>query len=273
MKEDFSMSIYYKIIGEGYPVVMLHGWSLDHHVMLHTLEPLFENRIGWKRIYIDLPGMGQSTSSPSIQNSDQMLEAVLNLLDQIIPNEPFIVCGYSYGGYMARGIIHARPNQVHGAFLLAPMVVPTFNKRILPDHSVLRRDKNLLARLSPEEATEFGSMGVSQGEHEWERFQHDVLIPAKQADEAFLTHIQENGYGFSFDISTTLHYPALIITGRQDHIVGYQDTWQLIEEYPRATFTVLDIAGHNLQYEQINVINALVHEWLNRLEEEVTLTK
>lgn len=84
---------------------MLHGWTLDHQVMLHALEPLFKKRSGWKRIYIDLPGMGQSESQPSIQNSDDILEVIVHLLDEIIPDQPFIICGNSYGGYIARGFV------------------------------------------------------------------------------------------------------------------------------------------------------------------------
>ena len=51
---------------------MLHGWTLDHQVMLHAMEPLFEKRSGMKRIYIVLPGMGHSESQPSIQNTDNI---------------------------------------------------------------------------------------------------------------------------------------------------------------------------------------------------------
>lgn len=40
------MSISYQVIGEGYPIVMLHGWTLDHRVMQHAMEPLFEKRSG-----------------------------------------------------------------------------------------------------------------------------------------------------------------------------------------------------------------------------------
>ncbi|MDX9640275.1 alpha/beta hydrolase, partial [Bacillus sp. PBL-C9] len=108
------MSIYHKVIGEGFPIVILHGWTLDHQVMFHALEPVFEKHSGWKRIYIDLPGMGRSEAHPSIQNSDDMLEAVLRLLDELIPDEQFIVCGYSYGGYIARGIVHSRRETVRG---------------------------------------------------------------------------------------------------------------------------------------------------------------
>lgn len=40
------LSIHYEVIGDGYPVVMLHGWTLDHPVLMHAMEPLFEKRSG-----------------------------------------------------------------------------------------------------------------------------------------------------------------------------------------------------------------------------------
>ncbi|WP_391123122.1 alpha/beta fold hydrolase [Psychrobacillus sp. L3] len=260
------MPIYHKVIGEGYPIVILHGWTLDHQVMLHAMEPLFEKRSGWNRIYIDLPGMGHSESQPSIQNSDDMLEAILHLLDEIIPGKPFIICGNSYGGYIARGIVRSRQDKVRGLLLMAPMTIPEFDEREVPQQTVLKRDSNLISLLSPEDADEFCSMGVVQGQTEWERFRNEILLPSKQTNIEFLNHIRQNGYGFTFDISSKLEYPTLIITGRQDNIVGYHDAWRLIEDYPRATFAVLDMAGHNLQIEQTDVFNALVHNWLNRLE-------
>lgn len=252
-------------------MIMLHGWTLDHQVMLHAMEPLFEKRSGWKRIYIDLPGMGNSEPQPSIQNSDAMLESVLGLLDDIIPGQPFIVCGNSYGGYIARGIVRSRQDIVRGLLLMAPMTIPEFDDRVVPQKTVLKRDSNLISRLSPEDADEFCSMGVVQGQTEWKRFRNEILLPSKQTNVEFINRIRQNGYGFTFDISCKLEYPTLIITGRQDHVVGYHDAWQLIEDYPRATFAVLDMAGHNLQIEQIDVFNALVGNWLNRLELENSL--
>ncbi|MFP7254665.1 alpha/beta hydrolase [Terribacillus goriensis] len=264
------MSIYHKVIGEGYPIVMLHGWTLDHQVMLHAMEPLFEKRRGWKRIYIDLPGMGKSEPNPSIHNSDDMLEAILHLLDQIIPGEPFIICGNSYGGYIARGIVSSRQNRVRGLLLIAPMIIPEFNDRVVPQQTIIKRDSNLISQLSSTDAEEFCSMGVVQGHTEWERFKDEILIPSKQTNHEFLNHIRQNGYGFSIDISSKFEHPTLVITGHQDHVVGYHDALRLIEDYPRATFAVLDMAGHNLQIEQPDVFNALVHNWLNKLESEKT---
>jgi pimeloyl-ACP methyl ester carboxylesterase len=59
-----------------------------------------------------------------------------------------------------------------------------------------------------------------------------------------------------------------MLMGRQDNIVGYRDQWDFIEDYPRASFVVLDKAGHNLQIEQDVLFNALVKEWLDRVKTE-----
>lgn len=153
---------------------------------------------------------------------------------------------------------------------MAPMTIPESGDRELPSHTVLKRDDALMSQLSQDDAEEFSSMAVVQGQSQWERFRDEILLPSKLASDEFLTRVHQNGYGFSFDISPIpFKYPSLIITGRQDHVVGYQDPWRLIEQYPRATFAVLDMAGHNLQIEQPDVFEVLVHNWLNRLESEL----
>lgn len=100
-----------------------------------------------------------------------------------------------------------------------------------------------------------------QNSKNWERFKAEILSGLLVADGVFLNRIQQNGYDFSFDInSLSKHFPkpTLIITGLQDSIVGYRDTWMLLENYPRGTFAVLDMAGHNLQIEQETIFNTLI---------------
>ena len=40
-----------------------------------------------------------------------------------------------------------------------------------------------------------------------------------------------------------------------------------VENYPRASFAMLDRAGHNLPIEQEALFTALVSEWVGRVEE------
>lgn len=61
--------------------------------------------------------------------------------------------------------------------------------------------------------------------------------------------------------------PTLILAGRQDAAAGYAGPWRLLEHYPRATFAVLDRAGHALPHEQADLASALLAEWLDRVDE------
>ncbi|MGH8827226.1 MAG: alpha/beta fold hydrolase [Jiangellaceae bacterium] len=68
--------------------------------------------------------------------------------------------------------------------------------------------------------------------------------------------------GWAFD------RPALILTGRQDRRAGFADQYALLPHYPRATFVVLDEAGHNAQFEQPVLFEALMAERLDHVEWE-----
>lgn len=87
------------------------------------------------------------------------------------------------------------------------------------------------------------------------------------ANSSFLQNLMQNGYGFSFNVdwvSKKFDRPALILLGKQDDCVGYKDAWDILENFPRATFSIIDNAGHNLQIEQEELFNSLITEWLVR---------
>jgi pimeloyl-ACP methyl ester carboxylesterase len=61
--------------------------------------------------------------------------------------------------------------------------------------------------------------------------------------------------------------PTLILCGRQDEVVGYRDSLRLLEIYPRSTYVVLDRGRHDLPIDQTEVFEALVRDWLSRVNE------
>ncbi|WP_051135707.1 alpha/beta fold hydrolase [Streptomyces sp. 351MFTsu5.1] len=131
--------------GAGTPVLLLHGYTIDHRLLL-PLEPVFAERDGWRRLYVDLPGCGRS---PRL-SAEAMGEAVLRFVDKVVGDEPFAVVGISYGGQLARHLVAERGAQVLGTALLAPLVKPS-GERVLPGREVLTRDEALLASLDPAE--------------------------------------------------------------------------------------------------------------------------
>ncbi len=97
-----DLDVHYEQVGEGRPMLMLHGWSLDHHHMMSRLEPVFSQRNGWKRIYLDLPGHGKTPARPWITNQDGMLQVVLDVIDQLMPGKRFALAGISSGSIPSR---------------------------------------------------------------------------------------------------------------------------------------------------------------------------
>nr|WP_236022917.1 alpha/beta hydrolase [Dictyobacter formicarum] len=266
-----DVPVYYEVYGEGFPVILIHGYTPDHRLMTGCMEPLFANRSGWQRIYLDLPGMGRTPGVERINSTDDMLDLVLDFIDQVIPGQRFLLVGESYGGYLSRGVVLRKSEQVDGLALICPAVIADPARRELPPHTVLVEDPQLLASLDPTEAEEFSAMAVVQNKYNWERFRDEILPGLKIADSAFLQKIRQN-YSYTFNVDQLpqpFTRPALIFTGRQDDSVGYQDAWRLLESYPHASFAVLDRAGHNAQIEQNQLFDALMSEWLDRVQESL----
>jgi len=266
-------NVYYEMFGEGLPIISLHGSTLDLHSMTGCMEPIFKKRKGWKRIYPDFPGHGRTPGSAGIKGSDDVLQVLLDFIDNIIPDTQFVLVGLSFGGYIARGIVHHRPNQVAGLLLIVPRVVSNPAQRTLPKKSVLARESEFLKELDVQERAGFEEVAVLQTQSHWNRYVKEIIPGVSVADTIFLQRLQPAIDAFSFDVdklSEKFEKPTLILTGRQDHWVGYHDAWKILENYPRATFAVLDRAGHALQIEQEVLFNTLVNEWLDRVEETYT---
>jgi pimeloyl-ACP methyl ester carboxylesterase len=249
--------VHYAQHGGGTPVLALHGVGVDHREMMGALEPVFADRPGYRRIYPDLPGMGR-TPAP-----------------ERIGEEAFVVVGHSYGGYLARAIANRRPGQVAGLALLCSTGEPGGEDE-RPGHVVVAAadDLDLDGVLEPELAAEYRDYLVVHTAETLRRFQETVAPGAALADRTALERIFAR-----WELSTPPEQgaaypnPTLILAGRQDATVGYAESWRLLPHYPRATFAVLDRAGHGLPHEQAGLLAALLGEWLDRVGEHRDTTE
>jgi pimeloyl-ACP methyl ester carboxylesterase len=260
-----DLAIYYETYGSGRPIVMLPGRPSDHRVMARFMEPVFTQREGWLRIYPDLPGTGRTPSADRLATHDAMLEAVLAFIDKVIPSQRFVLAGLSYGGYLARGVVYHRAASIDGLMLCVPQVKADPAEAQLPPRTAIVEDPTIAAELGP-----ISNLMVVQSPREAEAVR-ELLAEVRIADHPFNDRLEEAG-PFSFDVdnlSTPFGASTLIVTSRQDDLCGYRDAWDLLDNYPRATFAVLDRAGHFVNIEQDALCQALMREWLDRVEERV----
>ena len=115
-----GVPVHYAEYGSGTPVLALHGAGVDHREIAGALEPIFSNFPGFRRLYPDLPGMGRTPAPETITSNDDVLDILLGLIDSTIGDEPLLVMGQSYGGYLARAVANRRPEQVVGLALNLP---------------------------------------------------------------------------------------------------------------------------------------------------------
>jgi pimeloyl-ACP methyl ester carboxylesterase len=266
-----DIKVYYELFGEGRPIIMLHGWSVDHRYMVSDMEPLFKQRDGWKRIYLDLPGHGRTPGKDWITNQDKILDVVLDFIDNLIPGQRFVLAGSSLGAYLARGVVHHRSASLDGLLLTVPLIVHGA-KRHVPSTVTLVADPALVSELEPDEAEGLFQIAVVQSRKVVDYIRANLSPASETGDQAFQAKIREHpeNYAFSFDVDALpkpFPAPTLIVTGRQDSDVGYRDAWEILENYPRGTFVVLDRSGHFLGIEQEDLFHTLVCEWLDRVEE------
>ena len=265
-----GMNIYYESIGSGLPIIMIHGWGPDHRMLKGCMEQLLTGYDGiFRRIYFDLPGMGKTKGNEWISGTDRMLELVIDFIEGVIPNQPFLLVGKSYGGYLARGIVKRKQHLVKGLLLICPLAKHETQYKNAPVFCVLEKDDSLRENMSDEERSYFESITVIQIKKVWMRFKEEILPGLRIADNTFLDNNLGKQVPYTFDVDHLEHpldKPVLVIMGKQDSCTGYSDSWDFLKNYPRASFVVLDNAGHNMEIEQPELFNCLTKEWLERVK-------
>ena len=89
-----NLNIEYTIEGEGYPVLLLHGWGSSFDVYKGIINTL-KNR--YKVVALNFPGCGNSDTMENPWNLDDYCNLVLKFINEIGIENP-IMFGHSHGG-------------------------------------------------------------------------------------------------------------------------------------------------------------------------------
>lgn len=264
-----NTSVHYVVHGEGFPILFLHGYTLDHEVMVGAFEPIFQERTGYQRIYVDMPGMGRTPATEATKTTKDIVALLNGFIEAIIPEQRFMLCGFSYGGYVARGILKAKQALIDGMMLMAPVIDPAH--RDAPETTIIVSDPEAVKLLPPEFAPIVLTTMAVQSKAIFQRIADEYTDSLHRADHAFLAELSKaENYCFTSDVDaldTPFDKPTLILTGKQDSRVGFADAFTLSRAYPRATYVALDRGGHGMYLEQDAIFKLLVNEWLDRVTE------
>lgn len=253
--------------GTGIPLVMVHGNGVDHRLLL-PLDSCLAASGGWEGIYLDLPGFGGTAALEEPGGLPELAHWLRTTISELVGEGKFAILGNSLGGLLAGRMTSVFGNQVLGLALLAPVVHPRSRDRSVPPLSILHRDPEFLDSLDPPDAREFGQMAVYQSVEAWTGFR-DAALPGIRAADAQAGSRLARRYQLDTDAGQhlpPLKSPTLIITGRQDHIVGFEDQLGLLRRYENASYAVLHGAGHNVHLDQPGSVDTLLKDWSLRVQ-------
>ncbi|MCG8617346.1 MAG: alpha/beta hydrolase [Desulfobacterales bacterium] len=269
MFTDISdISVYYERYGTGLPLICIHGYGVDNRSLKAGMEDACEGTKGFERIYFDLPGMGQSGSGNGVISSDDMLEVTFQFIDSVIgPDRPFALAGYSYGGYLARGVLARMPERVRGVMLLCPVIRFRRQNRRLPEFVCCERDQAFVDNLTPAQFAALDQFVTIQTPEVWAKYQQQIHPSLTLSDTVLMTRIRDTELSVDPDTADIPVYPgpALVLLGRYDVSVGYEDAWKIRHRFPDGDFVILSRAGHLLHMEQPGMFRAHVRTWLDRV--------
>ncbi len=114
-----GINIAYERRGRGEPLVLIHGYPLDHTTW-NEVASLLEN--DFDLIIPDLRGMGQSDAMDKTYTIADLASDIAGLLDHLKVQKAFIA-GHSMGGYVALAFARAYPNRVRGLGMISSQVL------------------------------------------------------------------------------------------------------------------------------------------------------
>jgi len=114
-----GIRLVYERRGKGTPLVLLHGYPLDHHLW-DDVAPLLEDT--FDLIIPDLRGFGGSSTVDSFYAMEDFASDIAALLDHL-EIQKAAIAGHSMGGYIALAFARLYPERVSGLGLVASQVL------------------------------------------------------------------------------------------------------------------------------------------------------
>lgn len=244
--------------GAGPPLLLLHGFPLDHSMWRGQVESLARRR---RVIAPDLRGFGMSDVTEGVAPMDELADDMDRLLTALGVTEPVLLAGLSMGGYVAWQFWRRHPQRLRGLVLC--------DTRALPDSEEVAR-----GRLQTAERVLLQGPSVVA-----EPMLERLFAPATRADRPELVDavrrviLGTSPHGIAAalrgmaqrpDVTPWLpeiRVPALLVCGEFDGISPPAEMRAIAAGMPSAQFVEIPGAGHMSPLEQPAAFEEALGRW------------
>lgn len=248
--------------GAGPPVVLVHGFPLDH-TMWDAQVSALEARC--RVIVPDLRGFGQSGVTEGTVGMEQFADDVAGLLDALQVAEPIVLVGLSMGGYVALQF-----QRKHGSRLRGMVFCDTRSKGDSPQMAAGRGEMaDRVLREGPAPLVDamtpklFPKSTTRDRPELVERLRRVML----QADPRGIA-AAARGMAARPDMTAELsriRCPTLVLVGELDVISPVEEMRAMAEAIPGSRFVEIPGCGHMTPIERPAEFNAALLKFLDAL--------
>lgn len=269
-------SIYYEILGQGPPLVFIHGAWSSHNWWKEQVATFAQK---YQVLAYDLRGHGQSQSLIDNYEISFLAEDLIILLQNLGLKETVLI-GWSLGGMISIACYLRHPQMIKGLILISTpaQCQPLWKRKTWL--SYLRAHLHLMVNLSAPRKYNFPQASFPNEKAFLEAELKKISSPEINAEvwewiKADLKNLTVNKYWrisqnlWNWKISQeklrTIYIPTLILAGEEDQIIPPAASKILHQTIPHSRFILIKEAGHLLPLEKPQLVNAYIAEFLNSI--------
>jgi pimeloyl-ACP methyl ester carboxylesterase len=254
-----GIQLAYDDVGEGLPVLWIHGYPLDRSVWSRQVSGLGS---GLRHIVPDLRGFGQS-DAPETGYPMELYAADLAALLDLAGVDQAVVAGLSMGGYIALAFARVYPDRLRALILC--------DTRAGPDSSEARANREAGARRALAEGVRpvveplIPKLLAPGTPPELVDSVRQMLLASRPAGVAGALR----GMAMRSDASpglSAIAVPTLVVVGAEDELMPVTEARAMADAIPDAELVVVPDAGHLAPLEQPEAVNRAVRAFLDRLQ-------
>ena len=224
----------YEEIGQGMPVLLVHGFPLDRTIWNPVAQDLKDEA---RLIMPDLRGYGASPDANEIHSMRLLAEDLLALIDRL-KLEKVTLVGHSMAGYAALAFAHAYPNRLAGLGLVATQADPDTPERrqarLLTARETKRRGVKYIADGMPSKLTH---------DPEIQKQLHEVIMKCRTA--VLVNSLK--GMAERSDANPWLEMisvPTVVIAGARDQLIPVERSQTMAQMLSKGWLVEIPEAGH-----------------------------
>lgn len=227
-----NITMAYERFGKGTPLLLIHGFPLDHTIWNETASLLKND---FDLILPDLRGFGQSSTLDAQYTLADIADDLAGLLDSL-GVEKIALAGHSMGGYVALAFAEKYPQRVSGLGLVA--------SQALADSSERKEGRYKTAQQVAEKGVGVVADAMTAKFSANEKTQNEIRsLINKQSKSGVMNALK--AMAEREDLTSLLaDFPVVLIHGNKDDLIPVDRAREIKNLFPQAQLIELPNVGH-----------------------------